>query len=586
MQRAEKLEEKLAAIDRRSYKAYQDLAGAYAFPDFILIFDHIQGDPFASPSRIRIRVEGEKNGIPPHLFRTKERRVAACDFLARQVATAIRRLVKGRRGTGHSGLVAIDQGGQEILERTAVVINENWLEARMVLGLPAAGRTVLGHEARAMLFEELPAVVRASLFYANLDAAAFEEHVTLAEDQEFLRRELPKQGLVAFVGEGAVLPRRSGVSDAPLPRKLAIPFTPPPSLTVEFNTPNRGLVRGMGIPTGVTLIVGGGYHGKSTLLRALERGVYNHIPGDGREMVITIAEAVKIRAEDGRRVEQVDISPFIQNLPYGLDTQRFSTEEASGSTSQAANIMEALEMGAKLLLIDEDTSATNFMIRDVRMQQLVAKEKEPITPFVDKVRQLYEELGVSSILVVGGSGDYFDVADTVIMMDEFRPREVTARAKEIARQYPSRRRPEGGGSFGTVRARIPLPESFNPVRRGKTKVEAKGLNTIRFGEESILLQHVEQLVDPSQTRAIAAAILYLAQKYAGKLVLREAIARVMDDIDRYGLEVLSPRRDGPPGDYARLRPFELAAAINRLRSLKVLVADEVEQEKIAPGANR
>lgn len=585
MQRADRLAAKLAAIDGRGYKAYQDLAGSYAFPDFVLVFDHIQADPFASPTRIRVRVEMGKSGLPQHLLTTKVRRVAAADFLARQVAAATRRLVKGRRGTGHSGLVAIDHGGQEILERTAVAINGDWLEARLALGLPAAGRTVLGREAMAMLFEELPAVVKSSLFYASLDAAALAAHVELAEDQEFLRQELPKLGLVAFVGEGAILPRRSGVSDAPLARERAVPFVPPPSLTVEVRLPNRGRVRGMGIPAGVTLIVGGGYHGKSTLLRALERGVYNHIPGDGRELVITVAEAVKIRAEDGRRVEQVDISPFIQNLPYGLDTRRFSTEEASGSTSQAANIMEALEMGAKLLLIDEDTSATNFMIRDRRMQQLVAKEKEPITPYVDKVRQLYEELGVSSILVVGGSGDYLDVADTVIMMDEFRPRDVTARAREIARNYPSQRQPEGGTGFGAIPTRIPLAESFDPLRRGRLKVEAKGLNTIRFGDETILLHCVEQLVDPSQTRAIAAAMLQLAQKYAGRFSLREAIARLMAEVDRYGLESLAPRPSGPPGDYARPRPFELAAAINRLRSLKVRVVETGEEEMPPVGAN-
>lgn len=580
-----RLAEKLAAIDRRGYKTYLELLGAYAGPDFDLFFDHIQGDPFASPSRVRVRVPAHKHGIPSYLYRTRVRRVAACDFLARQVAAAIRRLVKGHRGTGHSGLIAIDHGGQEILERTAVALNDEWAEARLAVGLPAAGRTILGQEARTMLCEELPAVVRASLCYASLDARLFEEHVTLAEDQEAIRAALERQGLVAFVGEGAILPRRSGVSDAPLPKDRAVAFVPPPSLTVTFDTPNRGPLRGMGIPAGVTLIVGGGYHGKSTLLRALERGVYNHIPGDGRELVVTLAEAVKIRAEDGRRVEKVDISPFIQNLPFGLDTRRFSTEEASGSTSQAANIMEALEMGAKLLLIDEDTSATNFMIRDVRMQQLVTKEKEPITPFLDKVRQLYEELGVSSILVVGGSGDYFDVADTVIMMDEYRPREVTARAKEIARLYQTRRQPEGGPSFGSVAARSPLPESFNPVRHGKTKVEAKGLGTIRFGEENILLHHVEQLVDPSQTRAIAAAILYLSRHYAG-LPLREAVARVMQDIEAYGLEVLAPHRGEPPGDYARPRPFEIAAAINRLRTLKVAPTDTGERMRAeGKGAN-
>jgi predicted ABC-class ATPase len=577
------LSERLGAIDGRAYKAYQSLAGAYAFPDFELFIDHVQGDPFAGPSRVRVRLGRDKHRLPPHLLDGRERRVATADFLARQVAAAIRKLAKGHRGTGHSGLIAIDEGGQEVLERTAVAIDEEWLEARLFLGLPAAGRTVLAREARAMFFEELPAIVRGSLLYSALDGQALAEHVALYEDQEYIRRELPHLGLVAFVGEGAVLPRRSGISDAPMPREKAVPFAPPPGLTVEFQTPNHGRVRGMGIPAGVTLIVGGGYHGKSTLLRALERGVYNHIPGDGREWVVTVAEAVKIRAEDGRRVEKVDISPFIRNLPFGQDTRRFSTEEASGSTSQAANIMEALELGAKLLLIDEDTSATNFMIRDERMQRLVVKEKEPITPFLDKVRQLYRERGVSSILVVGGSGDYLDVADTVIMMDEYRPRDVTARAREVVREYPTRRQPEGGAGFGSVPARIPLPEGFHPLRHGKVKVEAKGLHSIRFGEETVLLQYVEQLVDPAQTRAIAAAMLYLAQKYAGRLTLAQAVARVMADVDRYGLEVLSSRRNGPPGDLARPRPFELAAAVNRLRSLRVAVADGEGRRKEAAG---
>ncbi|MGB9886731.1 MAG: ABC-ATPase domain-containing protein [Moorellales bacterium] len=583
MQGAERLAERLRAIDGRGYKAYQALAGGYAFPDFELYLDHIQGDPFASPSRLRVRVPEARHRIPDRLLEGRERRIAACDFLARQVARAIRRLSKGHRGTGHSGLIAIDEGGQEILERTAVAVGEGWIEARLFVGLPAAGRTVLAREAQAMFFEELPAIVRASLFYTALDPRAFAEHVALAEDAEFIRRELPRRGLVAFVGEGAILPRRSGISDLPMPREQAVAFVSPPSLAVEFETPNHGRVRGMGVPAGVTLIVGGGYHGKSTLLRALERGVYNHIPGDGREWVITIAEAVKIRAEDGRRVEKVDISPFIQNLPFGRDTRRFSTEEASGSTSQAANIMEALELGARLLLIDEDTSATNFMIRDVRMQRLVTKEKEPITPFLDKVRQLYEEKGVSSILVVGGSGDYLDVADTVIMMDEYRPQDVTGRAKEVAREYPTRRRPEGGPGFGSVPVRVPLPESFHPLRHGKTKVEARGLHIIRFGEETIQLQYIEQLVDPSQTRAIAAAILYLAQKYSGRLSLAEAVHRVMGDVQRYGLEVLAWRRDGPPGDLACPRPFELGAAINRMRSLQVAVADELAEKSRKSG---
>jgi predicted ABC-class ATPase len=327
----------------------------------------------------------------------------------------------------------------------------------------------------------------------------------------------------------------------------------------------------MGIPRGVTLIVGGGYHGKSTLLAAIERGVYNHIPGDGREFVVTDAAAVKVRAEDGRRIAGVDISPFIANLPFGIDTRSFTTDNASGSTSQAANIIEALEAGARVLLVDEDTAATNFMIRDHRMQELIAKEHEPITPFIDKVRLLYQDYGVSTILVMGGSGDYFDVADTVIAMENYRPWDATERAKEIARKYAAERRPEGGERFGSITPRIPLPDSLDPSKgRREVSLKARGLKTILFGREEIDLSAVEQLVDDSQVRAIAQALYYAREKYMdGRRTMKEILDAVMRDIDEQGLDVLDPRR---MGDYARFRRFELAAALNRLRTLRVKMA--------------
>jgi len=433
--------------------------------------------------------------------------------------------------------------------------------------LPAAGRTVLGREGQAIFFEEIPRGVGGVLFARSLDEGALRRHGEVAEDQEALRDMLRELKLVAFVAEGAVLPRRSGVDDRPLTQGV-VPVEVPFELEVTVELPNRGPVRGMGIPEGVTLIVGGGFHGKSTLLKALERGVYNHIPGDGREYVVTDHGAVKIRAEDGRYIEQVDISPFIAGLPFGKDTCSFSTENASGSTSQAANIMEALEMGARVLLIDEDTSATNFMIRDERMQALVAKEKEPITPFVDKVRKLYTDLGVSTVLVMGGSGDYFEVASTVIMMDNYRPRCVTERAKEIARRYTSRRRDEGGETFGRVTPRAPLPESFNPSRgRREVKIEAKGLHHILYGTTSIDLSALEQLVDQSQTRALGAMIHRYATRYAdGNRTLREGLELLMKEVEEGGLDCLLPHK---VGNLAMPRVFELAGAINRMRTLKV-----------------
>ncbi|MHB1390286.1 MAG: ABC-ATPase domain-containing protein [Thermoleophilia bacterium] len=565
---AANLKQKLRQLDGQGYKAYRTIAGSYRFGRFTLFVDYVQGDPFAAPSRLRARVPQADAGFEASLYNGPVRRVALEDFIARGFARAISRIVKGHRGTGKSGVVEIDSGAQEILQRTAAVVNDDFVEVRFAVGLPASGRRCLGLAAEAMLLDEVPRLVDAALFYAVLDPLAAAAHVEAAEDQEWLRGRLPDMGLVAFVADGAVLPRASGISDLPLMDSRVVRAVSPDGLRVEVTLPNHGPVTGMGIPEGVTLVVGGGYHGKSTLLHALQRGVYNHVPGDGRELVVTRADAFKIRAEDGRRVEQVDISPFISNLPFGDDTTVFSTDNGSGSTSQAANIVEALEMGCCLLLVDEDTSATNFMIRDELMQQLIAREKEPITPFIDQVRNLESELGVSTILVMGGSGDYFSVADTVIAMENYKPRDVTAQARSIAAGRDRGRAAVAGGHFGPLTARAPLAGGIDPVRGGKERISAKGLGTLVFGRQNIDLSQVEQLVDISQTRAIGDLVWYALKQgyFDGDNSLFAVLSRVFADIEAHGLDVIAIF---PGCDYALPRPLEAAAMLNRLRSFSV-----------------
>ena len=555
---------RLLKLDNASYKAYKDLKGSYSFANFTLIIDYVQGDPFASPSQVRVTVPQQVAGFSPQLYQTKSREIATRDYIARQFVQAARQF-SSHRGTGKSGLIAIASLGQEVLERTAVFIDSRQVEVRFVVGLPARGRRILGRQAAAMLCEDLPQMV-AAILYDSLDARAIQQHVVTVEDADWLRQQLPQHNLVAFVANGSILPRRSGVDPRPL--LDAVPFQSPPSLEVEFTRPNQGKISGMGIPAGVSLIVGGGYHGKSTLLRAIELGVYNHLPGDGREYVVTNPQAVKIRAEDGRSIAGVNISPFINHLPQGRSTTTFSTTNASGSTSQAANIIEALEAGAELLLIDEDTSATNFTIRDRRMQALIAKDKEPITPFIDKVRQLYTEHEVSTILVMGGSGDYFDVADLVIALENYLPQDVTERAKTIARQYFTQRNIEGGTSFGKIGSRIPQAASIDPSRgKREVKLTSKGLDTIIFGTEEIDLSAVEQIVDSAQLRAIAIALVYAKKTYLKqKLTLAETLAQVKADISNRGLDTIT---HFPQGDLAFFRTLELAAAIDRLRTLQV-----------------
>ncbi|UCG99863.1 MAG: ABC-ATPase domain-containing protein [Deltaproteobacteria bacterium] len=571
MRTAADLKKVLHKIDGRGYKAYKDIEGKYDCGDYILLVDHVQGDPFASPSHVRVQVPGKMAGFPSETYSNKSREVALRDFLTRRFLEATRRFSKGNRGTGKSGIISIDRPGQEILERTSAFVTEEYVEARFVMGLPAFGRRIAGGHAQAMFFEELPRILHASLFYKNLHEKTLHEHIRTSEDADFLRDQLDRLGLVAFVADGAILPRASGIDPAPLRGGRVVPFEPPESLLVEMELANRGAITGMGIPKGVTLIVGGGYHGKSTLLRALELGIYNHIMGDGREFVVTNPYTVKIRAEDGRYIEKVDISPFITNLPFGQGTRAFSTEDASGSTSQAANIIEALEVGAKVLLIDEDTSATNFMIRDQRMQELVSKDKEPITPFIDKIRQLYQDLGVSTILAIGGSGDYFDVADLVICMVEYRPYDLTIEARTIAERHKAGRTPEGGESFGPITERIPLARSFDPSKgRREVKISSKGLQSIVFGTHAIDLGAVEQLVDISQTNAIGDAIYYATRYMDGTRTLGDIVDAVLKGTREKGLDVLGPR---PTGDYAEFRGLEFAAAINRLRTLSARKKD-------------
>jgi predicted ABC-class ATPase len=561
------LQKILKRIDGRGYKAYNDIKGSYQFKFFRLHIDHVQRDPFAGPSLLRVELD-QITSFPQYILENHDQRVAVSDFISRAFNNSIKKFTKNRSGSGKSGIIQIDSGAQEILERTCVTIKPGYLEVRFSIGLPARGRRIMGNEASKILIQILPKIVEDSCFYENINHDHLQREVKIYEDAKFLRDQLKKLGLVAFIRDDSILPRESGVSDKP--KKNAVPFKSPDSLSVTIETPNHGPVTGMGIPVGVTLIVGGGYHGKSTLLQAIERGIYNHICGDGREWVVTDNTTVKIRAEDGRRIDNVDISSFIHNPPMNKDTVNFSTENASGSTSQAANIIEALELGCELLLFDEDTSATNFMIRDERMQRLVSREKEPITPFIDRVQELYNEHHVSTVIVMGGSGDYFEVADTVIMMDNYRPEDVTSKAMKVKDELPVNRKMEANFKFH-FKKRCPVAESIKPFKGRKIKLDVRGRSTILMGVENIDLSQVEQLMDTSQTRAIAFAMYHASLTYMDSSTsMKELVNQVENDIEQNGLDILALKGRKYPNNLAKPRKFELGAALNRLRTFKTL----------------
>ena len=568
MRPIESIRPRLAGLDGKDYGAYQSLKGAYLYPDFELHIDRIPKDPYAPPHTgiYRVRVEREPAGFPLELCDTDLRRVAFCDYLTRQIRESCEQHSR-RRGTGYSGIITIAQPGQEVLERTSVAVDERCIEARVFLGLPASNRIIRAETAARMIFTELPQVVASSLFSGALDMDAFDKHLRIAEDAEYLRAQLPEHGLAAFVAEGSVLPRRSGVDSRPLDEASAAPFRSPESLRRSFQLPNSGMIEGLGIPQGVTLLVGGGYHGKSTLLQAIEQGVYNHVTGDGRELVVSLPETVKVRSCSGRYVTGTDISPFIRNIPRQRDTTAFSSVNASGSTSQAAFISEAIEAGAKLLLMDEDTCATNFLIRDHRMQQLVRKEHEPITAFIDGVRRLFVDHGISTILVLGGSGDYLGEADHVLQMIEFVLHDVTDAAGRIVDENPSGREHEGEDRFALPKPRVPGPEGLEPRNEhGHYRIYAPGPRELVFGRMKVDLSDVEQLLDSAQTKAVGLAVEYARRYMDSERTLKEVVDLVMSDIGDQGLDLLDPKFTG---DLAAFRGFEFAAVLNRMRDFRV-----------------
>ena len=567
MKRAEDLRRILEAIDRKSYPAYKDTRGGYRFGSYSFFIEHVQGDPFATPSRVSVLVDGGQAGFPEELYRERHRRIALEDHLLRLYGRKIEAFNHKARGSGKSGLMAVSRPGQEILERTACQIDpkDGSVRIRMEIGFPARGRTICSGELIRILFEFLPECVESTLFYRKISKEGVKKAAELADDQAYIREQLPKMGLCAFVANGSVLPRESGVSQRPM--RSSVPFQSPETMEVTMELPHRGTIRGMGIRKGITLIAGGGYHGKSTLLKALELGVYNHIAGDGREYVITDDTAVKIRAEDGRSVKKTDISMFVNDLPSGKNTKAFYTEDASGSTSQAANVVEAMESGTKLLLIDEDTSATNFMVRDELMQRVVHRNQEPITPFIERAGYLFETCGISTILVAGSSGAYFHIADCILQMEQYRPKDITALAKKEAEQFPAVSIPEDKPDLPSFER---CPErDLNFVREDRIKMKVMGKDQIQLNRENLILRGLEQLVDSEQTLAVGWMLTWVQKKAVnGKITMQQAADKVMELVRKEGLAGLA---EGSylPVNLAMPRKQEVLAAFNRYRLWKL-----------------
>ena len=575
MQAERELREQLRNIDHKSYPLYKSLKGSYRFTKYILHIDHVQGDPFAAPSDVRIVVDAKAAGFPEFARKDSLTREALADVLLREFEKQIHQFTFKARGSGKSGLISISHPGQEVLRHTACEVGTKEITMRFSIGFPANGRTINAKELDKILFDYLPVCVERALYYQNLDAKSVRAAIDLAEDQQAIRGQLQEMGLVAFVANGSVLPRESGISSHPM--KGAKEFVSPESLEVTMELPHKGTIRGMGIRKGITLIVGGGYHGKSTILTALELGVYNHIAGDGREYVIADETAVKLRSEDGRFIKNVDISMFINDLPSKTNTHDFSTKDASGSTSQAAGIVESIEAGSHLFLLDEDTSATNFMVRDAFMQKVVSPDKEPITPFLSRARDLYENLGISTILVAGSSGAFFHIADTVIQMDCYEPVDITDQAKALCEEFPimeekakpfvipqSHRIMEKDRDGATKRRDY----RSGAVRKNapeQLKLKRLGADSFAIGKQTVDLRYQEQLIDGEQTAALGLLLKYAVEHLVdGKRTITEIVELLQKKLDEEGMQAVAERGE-ISGGYVVPRKQEIYACFNRYR---------------------
>ena len=566
MKSAADLKTELLKINRKPYPAYKGLKGEYDFKQYTLFIDHVQGDPFASPSRLHVRLTGRQSGIPKSCCDNLDKRIAFADYCLRAFGKCVSKYSFQAKGSGKSGLICVSECGQQVLERTSCRIGEDGsILLRMEIGFPANGRTINSNELMKIFYEYLPAAVEKSLVFANMNEVKVKQALDLYEDQTALLAICKEKGWISFVADGSVLPRESGVSERPM--KKPVLFYSPESMREEVVLPHKGRMTGMAVKEGVTLIVGGGYHGKSTLLKSLETGIYHHIAGDGREYIMTEQTAFKLRAEDGRSISGTDISMFISDLPNGKETKCFWTEDASGSTSQAANVAEALLSGTKVLLMDEDTSATNFMVRDELMAKVIAKEKEPITPFIDRVRMLYDKHGVSTLIVAGSSGAYFSIADKIIQMDHYRAVDVTDRVRTLC--------PIRENHLGVAESINIFPEerrslTLKPLERKKGQLKAKqySLYSFSLGKETLELRGLEQLKDYEQTTTLAHLMKYTLEemeKAAGKETADHILKTVWADYEKKGMEGLLSSKGGLPADFTNVRKQDFYACFNRYR---------------------
>ena len=566
------LYQKIRSLQGKNYGLYKSLADrTWDFGDFVLEFLHVQGDPYAPASRVMIKSSLQMLGFPSEWGGAYERRLALSDFLYRRLSALVREKYPDR-----DAAVVFDTAGPEMLVRNALWVDNGELRACLQVRLPGDGRKIQAEAAAEILTMVLPDLVSAALYNSGeskpdgVEPELVEHYRVLAERKEILSQ-LEARNFCAFVPDGAVLPRASGLSE--LPMEGAVPFTAPAEMAVTLVANGRE-IRGMGIPKGITVISGGAFHGKSTLLQALTKAVYPHIPGDGREGIVISESAVRVGVEDGRSVRGTDLSQFVRDLPGGISTKNFTTACASGSTSEAANLMEAMEAGSDVFLIDEDSSAVNFLIRDVRVRKLLGDDREPLIPLTDRIREIKNR---SFILVAGACGDFLDLADNIIVMASYKAECVRVNgfvevAAKIVPNLPAFVEPQCRDFAEYVKPLLPSLRPASAVER-QVKVKISGDTLLQIGFLVSDTSKAGALVDKQQRFGAGFMLLNLCQNAASNndsangesqkfATIMERIHALCEKIKNVGFRNLP---QGLSREMSLPRAIDIACVLYRLR---------------------
>ncbi len=578
-----KLKSLLYSISDEPYKKIQKLTGSFKFSDYVFEFIKIQGSPGANPGSIAtVKVSIEAGELPNQFLVSSQSRLAVADFMIRRFKQGIDQFAKQNRGKDGSGSFYTIELNQKMLERDSVLFSKNYIELRFIFSLPAKGTgggLFDAEQAWLMFKQELKAIVKYSLFYKEYDQATrilLNQFVDIQKKRQEIKHYMQLNSLCVFINNGALLPRQSGIDDRPATAIEMQNFQSPKTLQVDIPLSGNQIIQGMAIKEGITCITGGGYHGKSTLLQAILAGVYAHIPGDGREFIVTREDAVFIRAEEGRSIRNVDISPFIGQLPNGITTQQFSSDNASGSTSQAASIVETIESGSRFLLFDEDSCATNFLVRDELVKKVLSSTNEPIKPLYSMVRSMWKKHGISIIFVTGGLGVFLQKADTCLLMDNYQCKDITAKVRKELGEIAEEK--EMQLDFSTHRQLS--VDNFNPsyTNHRLKKQIAKRIKNLRnaprqleYGMDLINLEALPQIAEAPQLLSIGYCLLMLRKAMQEKANETQTIEYWLQwlykQIEQKGLSSLQPDY---PGTLSLPRKYEVAAAINRIRTLRVL----------------